>query len=1237
MPSKAEVMSVACRLKAWLAKYEHKNDLIGEWIVSFVEAAALCGTPHDTLLEILKRLRLPDPERLYSRVTASQWRRQLDGHARIVALKCALEGADLTVETLLQEEYTRLKSERRPYIDEYDILKQIEAVLPVYELRARAAIARWSVVTIAKRLTPLVDQWEASAVDEWGPCKPLYEAFVISAAQMIVHANGTNHDIIDRLVAASERIMGFAPVELHMSSADILSNRDEYQDQAIEFVAKVRATWCGREGVCASIAVRRLMECAQILLRVDRELSKEYFYEAMEAASGIDEDASSFLNAIASVARHCIYDTAQENRRTLAFGIRRAIERYWPMMEEDERIPWGAYLRTIASLDSSVGLGAAFDWDENERTPLSEVVAKLAAGLGEGGQVSPAYALCLHYLGTIDSAYIKNALRALSSFHGSNPTDSGTLFATVSKQVRLKAPMRERPRMCDELVVWGSKHGMPPDIIRNLEECREFYAITENWTPQGSHRAVTSDARCNAEDNVLRRIRRKKAASIGMLKPILEDLDPYPTARHKRIMAIAHYMRGRERLVFLGLLVGYTPERDFEGRHAMLSTLGQLTCEWMTSPGVRDWALTNIPRYLEKHLHELLNYNTNFPQAATDLIETLGRTKEERLRIVLKCLTSHSHCFSPHVAYEMAGVLARYMPEASLEEITADLLGQENHNTRSTSVDADGDGMAAMLYKCFEQPDNRMRWQAYHAARHMLYLHPEPLLSELVDLSFHNTEQMWMSAREWLLFLFLHLAQETPGAMKPHAPRICEHALDDSFPHAGLQELAKRTLLVLSDRGMAAFTPNQEKCLHMINMPRHMLWPHGSRHVKSVAESQSHRPWKFYFNRADTLPYWYSPLGHCFGVHRCDVTDRAERWICEKWHMTDADCCQYSRRRERNRDYRLSGHRHGSHPTIETLSTYLERHAMHLAAGEMIRELPTISVTADTYGSWQQWISINCFDADPLITSDLRSPVPLQKFFHGAAPESIWTSPMLPPSVFSEHLTGRVAGIDSCWIVVSGYYTATIANYSATVHLQSGLVSPHTARALARAMLSTEPPLDMPIHELRVSYEHNVEEIEEQLRSVEELELRDSHVISSRGFDLQPFASQYCTERQMQEMDQEWQGLSRSWVTPTRDFIARAQLTRIPGQLCFRNRREEIVAVPESWQNNPHGHDVSSGKRLHIRHSEIQAYLAQVDRALLVRINISRTTDDRNASEENDHDQTRIFILRPSGQIESMG
>ncbi len=1240
-PKEAEVISVACKLQKWLAKYGNRRKAIRDWIVPFLELAAKSGVPHDTISDIIGRLALTHNERLYQRLTANRWNNELDWYTQFHSLKHQLAGTELTAEDLFPEDVATIRSDERAYHSEEEKAKrQVTAILPVYKLRSELSIKKHTVGTLAKRLTPLIDTWTSSGKDHWDRREPLYEVFVMNAIHMIVNARSVDYELIDKLLEPCERVMGYAPFDLYMSAADVLSDHVSYKHVAIELIGTVRAKWC-ESNIRASEKVHRLMECSEILYRVDPELSKKYFNEAMEAASGVDDDACHFLKAVVRVAEHCVRDTPPDIRKALARSIGSAVETYWPMMEEEEHIPWGEYVRAMSALDSKTSFKCVHDMHSRGLLSIPIVAPELASGLLNGGQVNPSYALNIHHFGVLGRTYLDNALRVLSNACANNSQVTTKLFSRLAKDIMRDAPMNERASLCERIIVWGNAHGMLPEVIREVEDCCKFYADESNWLNTDRYRPPGSGDRAKAERNWLRKIDRRGASSIKMLELILKDTNLSASPLRNVLVRMAKQMRGGKRIDFLNTLVNFQLEYYSYCREVIPDVLNELIRQWIASPGICDWAKDNIPKYFEKHFYELLGYETSLPQSAVRLIDNEAFQDENKAQVLLPSLARHAQDFPPRVAYEVAGFLAGYLSETDLASVSEDVLEEIDQDEGGTSCNVEGKNLGAFLYMCFEQPDNRMRWRAFHAARYMLYQRTEPLLSELIKLSFSQEGRMWMSAREWLMFLFLHIAHVAPETLCSHTPHIYEHASNEEFPHAGIQELAKRTLLILSDVDASVLTENQKEHIHRLNEPRQMIWPRDQWHVKSVSESKSEGSWRFHFDMMDTFPYWYSPLARCFGLHRCDVAKRAEHWICDRWKITSQDCREYSGKRERGYDWGLFSHRHGSHPTIETLSTYIERHAMFMAAGDMIRELPVASVDENEYGSWYHWISRNCFDADPVITSDLRSSVPLQKFIHGTSYEALGSMDVLPASVFSEQMDGHVVGYGSKWTVVSGHYTVMIADYSVGVSIEAALVSPATARALARAMHSSEYVQSISIPEWRISYEHNVKDIEARLLQAERYEGYESSGIYEDGFELVPFIAEYHTERSMHEMDQNSGGLWRTWRIPGRDFTDRLKLVRNSAQLSYVSEQGELVVAPQSWSEGSyhqrHDNRTTYGHRLNIRNEDLRRYLKQVKKDLLLRVVVTRNRDSRSNPEEYDHGQAKIFILRQSGRIEGMG
>ena len=1240
-PKKTEIKYVAYRLSKWLAKYSTKYQIIRHWILSFLELSVKTGVDHNIILEIINNLQITNNEKIFHRVSVYDWMEKNDKYARFTALKSMVAGNKFGIEEVFPEDVEKIKSHRNMgYSNDDKAITQIKSIIPIYEFRAEAFKGNFSVARISKKLNEFIDAWATEIRGHWDRREPLYEVFVLNAIDLLIKSQGVDTTLINKILEPCEKIMGYEPPHLYISVAEMLSFHDPYKDIAYELIGKVKSEYC-KSDIRASEVVDRLMKCSEILMRIDKEQSKTFFDDAIKAASGIDDDASLYLKAIANLSEQCIGETSHEMRTMIASKLRGMIENYWAIMEDEERIPWDDYVRSMAALDSNVGLEAIYDMDEKGWIYIPRESSGIASGLLIGSQIDSVYSLAFHEFGMYGTKYLENSLHVLQEIHDNDPSHGIMLFEKLAIDVTRDSQLSDRGELCERLFDWGKCHNMPKEITSKIAESRDFYSIRENWIESDGYQNYD-----NQSKNVLKKKWQKKITSnvnkMKLIDGMLAEKDFSETEFRSLINELANMIRGTLRVDFLNRLSNYKSDISYYSRKAIPELINEFILEWTDTPGVTEWARTNIPRYISEHYIELLGYSYDYslPKCVIDLIENKVFSEGERANVLLPMIAEQGYSFSPRLAYKMAGVLGRYLPERNISTSIIKILSNHEKDDQKPD-DRVGITLSEFLYKCFEQPDNRMRWRTFHAVRHMLYSKPEPLLTELVNMSFSQKGQMWMSAREWLMFLFLHIAHKHPETLVSYAPQIYKHASDEDFPHAGIQELAKKTLLKLSDFDSSILTADQIKHLELLNEPIDTYWPKGDRYNSSWRDPKKKSARVFDFDTTDTFPYWYSPLGRCFALHRCDVGDRADRWISKVWGISSNDCRMYSRKKNRGEDWNLYSHRHGSHPIIENLSRYVERHAMHMAAGEMIRELPVMGTDDYDYCKWSNWIARNSFDADPIITSDLRNPIPLSPFFHGVTDTPITKDSHLSSTLFAEQIYGKLIGNDSNWIVASGYYTVVISDLSVGVTIQSGLVTPRTAKSLARAMLSIENLQSINIPEPEISCEYPLEDIEAQMEVIDKSEDVWERTIKAEDFMLEPFTIYYHTEHRMHEMDPNKNGSSSNWHIPCKDFIEKQKLIRVPEGLAYIDKKRSPIAIPESWEEGDStqrfDHRTTYGNRLIIKKDAIDEYLQQVGKDLLVRVIVRRNNYHRDNTEKYDNGQGKIFIIRQNGRIEAMG
>lgn len=1252
-PQRNEIRSVLDRFVIWAARHEVEQQVLGIWVLPFLELCALSGMDAATLVRVFdysKPKRAGEPYSIYS---PDFWYKEWDEYTRLVTLRYAFSGKEATIQDLFPddssiEEKLKESSNQRYYRSDssHEGLHQIRSLLPVYNLRAQTLTKHPLARMVEKQIRNLSESWSAGTSGHWYKGNSLYQVFVRVALDALLKARGAEPSVIESLIEPAEKILGHNSRYLLLEVANALRVDKSYHGVAEDLIEQARNNF-EQPNMRASEAASGLMECSEILLTIDPNTSSEYFQKAIEIASRVDDDAPFLLRAIASTAVHCVGDASHDDRIALADRLVKALDELYPLVDEERGVPWEAYINAIAALDSQIGFSAVLSLHRKGWLSLIDAAKGLVKGLLKGEQIDEVDAFQLIELGNINSDYAAIALNILEKVWQKDKAGCQRLFERISKDVMRDTDYSVRGEMCQTFLSWAREHDLSAAIIKDLEECHRFYADRLNWASDERSLREIPNRNDATIKKLFRKVRQKEKRDVGkILDQILKTPDMHRSSLEMLLNELAQCLTGKERLKFLEKLTRHPTDYYSNLSTVIPELLDKLLFNWSSIRQVREWVVQGMLEYFEEHLPELFRYDIPYASGSHNLLENPLIKGKGGPSVLLPALARHVGNMPATRVYELTGIFARYVPKNEAKEVVNGILRAICHekqtddgDLRKNTVMADG-GLSKFLYNCFEQPDNRIRWRAFHATRRMLEKKSEPLLKDLVEAS-HSTEgKMWMSAREWLLFLFLHLAKKWPDKLLPYAQRIYEHAASKSFPHAGIQELAKRTLLVLIKEDASILSEKQQEYLRWLNEPRQCIlsqerqWPGVGR------KSHMKREWRFHFDHMDTFPYWYSPLSHCFGLHRCDVGMRAEPWICDVWGVTFEDCIKYSRENRHGYDWQLFSHRHGSHPTIESLGRYVERHAMFMAAGEMIRELPILSEKDYEIDSWHEWISRRRFDADPAITADIRCPVPLRKDLHGQVPEDFVRKGSVDKSAFVDQIAYR-HGTEQ-FLVVAGNYSIRLQEVSINFDIDSALVSSKTAKALALAIQANDNPYSIGLPLWKISWDQNIEDTEIRLQRVAEKGWDVDFEISWSGFELQPWVANFHSEREMHSMDNKWQSLSRTWHTIGLDFVNRFSLNRLADSVVYFNAKGDCVVKPEVWDDvslsDQYDRKYSQGNRLSVRRDELLDYLSSRKKDLFVRVVISKYFENKdNRPEDYDYGQAKVFIIHQSGRIEGLG
>jgi hypothetical protein len=280
--------------------------------------------------------------------------------------------------------------------------------------------------------------------------------------------------------------------------------------------------------------------------------------------------------------------------------------------------------------------------------------------------------------------------------------------------------------------------------------------------------------------------------------------------------------------------------------------------------------------------------------------------------------------------------------------------------------------------------DLRIRWRAAHSVRRLAAFCLYEPLDAWVNLYDHTTEHAfraanepfyWIAAQLWSVIALNRIAYETPAAIAGHLQKILHIATDESFPHVLIRAFAKDASLRLLDSGCAKLSAKDRNLLAHANTGRVNRQKKNRTFGRPRASGDKRRR-AFDFDRLDTVPYWYEGATAVFAdISMEEFLDAAEGWIIDRWKIqpgTSRWGDQSRRYRFSDRKWTRSSHSHGSEPTLEHFSTYLERHAMFCSVGELLRSRPLLQ--SDDDDSFDGWLKRKPRRGNLWVTTSVSEP-----------------------------------------------------------------------------------------------------------------------------------------------------------------------------------------------------------------------------------------------------------------------
>lgn len=992
-----------------------------------------------------------------------------------------------------------------------------------------------------------------------------------------------------------------------------------------------------------------LLDLSRILLFVDKDEAREVFKIAVDIANDVDIDAMHNVALFSALSKNAKNHFSLTDSQQIASKMAAIITEYGTLLDGYDHFPWNDAISAVAILDMPKAISLIGYWEDCDLVQASETLpALMSTGITEGTLSSAHAAPLLNFCDDLHEGLVAK-LASVTSVQ-----DASQLVEEIAKAELLRFNRSGSSKICQEL----------NELVPYSDSSEYWHSALNQLVEFKSHTKKSTKSKTSNDklDSTTRKLKEREfLEDIKLAEISFESPSDFMNSIHAKLKeargkdfyissddilrSVIHHLESKDRITFLDFLTDEHVIDDLG--YTWANTLIDCINLWVgSSHAISAWKEENLPLLIANHLGEF-SYGENYgydKRMLKDIIDSLNLTKEEAVSILLEGLEKNAESLSLTKLYSVVKLLTDYCSEKHIADVTTRYVQRLTIRLKLPTNKIEFEclaesELACQLYSFLGDIDTRVRWRAAHSIRASARMGDFKTIVALTALYERksmpgyredNAPFYWLSARLWLIVTFDRIASEVPEAIAPVARWLLSIATDKGFPHVLMRHFAKSCLMKLFSNGFIDFDEQEITALHAINTSE--LTTEKSKHrVSRGGFHEGGKERRFKFDSLDTLRYVYPSAIECFAdVDEEMFLDEAEAWIMDRWNSgTDLSIWENEPRKHKfqNANYTLYSHSHGSMPTIERHSYYLEWHAMWCSLGSLMAEksLAKPEYDDDDYGTLNGFIRSEGLTQPPQWSSDLRCPTPLETRFHypSTVEAGDWVATITADDFELE--LGLTSEDES--LVVDSYHDIRTSNHRSSVRISSSLVSPDTGLSLIRALQTSDDS-----HDYRLPPAGHEFEIDED------------------PFLLRGWLSEHSGDARLDQKDVFNHGVRLIEATPSENVVEILELRRsdsYPVSWINSSNRDKVFHY-EAWgdvrddsqqREYIYGENViSNGHRLKISLNHLKQYLDKVGFDLILEVEITRRVTKDGITEYNEESEkearyARLYLLRRTGEI----
>jgi hypothetical protein len=1231
-------------------KTSKKEHSLNPLLVSFCEYYLKIGKKYNDIKAIVDLISVEPPNRVpgfYGSYGSNELQIDMSTLIRKLTIKKLYENLDLKTDLLYPKkivdalnntdpkEISKVASDKR----KMDIL--YNRLLPIYNLRFKCLIKKVTKAETENKvkdiLSNLYRNYEFSS--EFGHEAQYIDKFI--ALLLVDICFIIQHNELLEKIKETFPLKDRNNIELYTQIAQRLSISNKYSVLVIKILAEIDSI-IQESNFPGSEQVDHYINCAIIGSKISKNTGKFYFDKMVHCSSEVDMESYDQIR--------CVNDLFNSEKPLdnpkLAFDFARYIEYCKVRMSGYDHFPWSSAIEGLKQLDLISMYSILCRWDQRDVIEIPDHLSFVLHSSLERNFINTVTAASLIPLNQYDDSF--EDLLSLIAEQLNEEKNSRLKESILNDVIRdLKIDYNGSQQLLDILIDKNSPDSIEEPLIEELIKYRKklnSFAVKESNPLSYKQEKNEKEKQIKSYQNVIQKIDFTDYSKIedGLKKLSKGTFNNYVN-EELFFNLIKKRVQLDDQVKYLDALVNLSDDAirywSFE------KNIRELLTEWKYNPEVIIWKKGKFITIVKTYFSHFIEYGHVSIRELKDLAELFSINDSELKNVILKIIPDHLSEFSPATFYQFFKITAtgiKISDKIKLMEwvlpkwgdkIKADFGdGEFNKNfaPQTNSIKA----IAGFLRYSLGHPDKRIRWRASHALRRLAKLGESEILIELLAKqneisSFPYQDKSypfyWISAKLHLWITIERISKENPKILIKHAKSFVGELQNSDLPHAQINYFIKSTCLQLLKQDNKIFTKGERDILN--NSLVSQIGEAKTIKTNSRESNCEQITTKFSFDGMDTLPYWYEPLGDAFDLWRDEVVIIADKYITQKWGYTNENVKEY---RIKHRDWDLVSHRHGSEPTIETLSIYLEYHAMFCAATELLKTKPTAKKDS-WHGGWDNWIQgwANCWDDHWLY--DFRDPIPLEKRYRiQQRTQEDWEWGI--ERIDFDTCIGLNDSLNKEYLIVHGYNTIHFGKDYETNSVSSVLVNPKTAYALLLTLQTSNK------YDFYLPYEDD-DDINDDMESAYD------------EFKMIGWISKISTQRDgIDDKDELYNDISKSRLKLGERFTKWCGIVYSPDyRFSFRsNNPEEKVTILETWSNtvkeNRHSIFTSSGYRLSLRKKDLLSFLQNENKCLIISCELTRRLEYEKRSNrekgvdsiEMNNSYTLIYLIYPNGKIETI-